>query len=67
MKPHKILVLLRCKTHELGKTGECIPPAVDDTKDMIFEINASDKAIAELKKDELLAEFKKWLEKLNQQ
>ena len=63
--PHKTLILVRCKTHKLSNKGECLPPAVNDTKDLIFEINAKDSAMAELKVSEFLERVKECLTMLN--
>lgn len=59
--PHKILISLRLKTHELTKFGEFKPPAVHDTGDIIETIEADSFEDAMKKKDELLKRIKEWL------
>lgn len=42
MVPHKILISVRLKTHELLQTGECKVPAVDDSKAIIGEVDITE-------------------------
>jgi hypothetical protein len=61
MKPHKTVILIRMKTHELNSNGECVPPATDDTGNLLFEINGLTKNDMENKKQEFLQKVKEWL------
>ncbi len=58
--PHKVLIAMRIKTHELLPTGECAVPAVDDGGDVIIQFTALNKAMALAKKAELMEYLKSW-------
>lgn len=56
--PHKLVVLLRAKIHSLLPTGECDVPAVKDTDNIIFAIDAKNKEDAEEKLNKLIEKVK---------
>jgi len=58
MIPHKILISLRFKTHELLHTGECLPPAIHDSGYTILEINCDSIEDAAKKRQEILEKVK---------
>lgn len=61
MKPHKTIVAIRLKTHEVNSTGEYVPPATEDTGTLLFEIKGMTKNEIKTKNEEFLKKVKEWL------
>lgn len=65
METYKAIILLRVKTHSVNQNGDCIPPAIEDTGNVMLEIKASTKNELKQKKDQLIEKVKEWISQQN--
>lgn len=66
MEPHKTIVAIRLKTHKVNAVGEYVPPAVEDTKNLLFEIKGTSQEDIKNKCQEFLDKVKQWIQQTNQ-
>lgn len=66
MEPHKTIVALRLKTHKVNANGECVPPAVEDTNTLLFEIKGFTENDIKEKCQEFKNKVKEWIAQANQ-
>jgi hypothetical protein len=62
METFKGIILFRGKGYKLNPQGECVPPSVEDTGNLMFEIKANTKNELKQKIENLKENIKQWLQ-----